>query len=163
MNPNTKKMVSKILEGRHFNKCLDLGCGEGYYSDVLKKHCNYLIGVDHNLSRLSVARKFGGYNEVHFCEVQDYNIPRDVDAVFMFDLIEHLPKKDGFDLLLKVRHVPFVLLTTPAEFHKLAFRNHHQSLWTEQELRENGFKTIRYSLGILQLFRDEVIAWRDSG
>jgi len=162
MNPETKKMLIKILKDRHFNKCVDLGCGEGYYGDVLKAHCDYLIGVDHNLARLSVAKKYSGYNEVHFCDVRDYEIPADTDAVFMLDLIEHLPKKDGFDLLLKVRNVPFVLITTPTFFHTFTmFRNGHVSLWTEKELQENGFNTIIYNKGLAGLFVDGTIAWRE--
>lgn len=150
MNPNTKKLAAKLLKGKHFNLCVDLGCGEGYNGDVLKKHCDYLIGVDHNPSRLSVAKKFSGYNEVHLEEVTDYEIPAGTDAVFMFEIIEHIPKQAGFDLLLKLRHIPFIMLTTPTKFQSsLSIRNHHVSLWTEKELQEQGFKTTTFSYGLL--------------
>ena len=162
MNPETKKIIAKILSGRHFSKAVDLGCGEGYYGDVLKAHTDHLIGVDHNPGRLSVAKKYSGYDEVHLSEVQDYKIPYNADAVFMFDLIEHLSEADALDLLLRTRHIPFALIATPTFFHSFSFfRNHHQSLWTEKELREEDFKTIRYNKGLFGLFVEGVIAWRD--
>jgi len=163
VNPNTKLLASKILKGRYFSKCVDLGCGEGYYGDLLKNHCSYLIGVDHNYPRLGVAKEFGGYDEVVLSEVQNYSIPYDVDAIFMFDVIEHLPKTDGFDLLLNTRRAKFTLLTTPAVFHTfLGIRNRHQSFWTEKELQENSFQTLVYNSGIFGFFLNEIIAWRES-
>ena len=152
MNPKTKKILVKILERRHFKLCVDLGCGEGYNGDVLKKYCDWLIGVDHNLARLSVAKKFGGYDEVKFMEVQDYEIPPDTDAVFLFEVIEHLSKQAGFDLLLKLHKVPFIMLTTPSKFQSLlCTHNHHVSLWTDSELQKQGFKTQIFSYGFLNL------------
>ena len=161
MNPETKKVIAKILDGRHFSKAVDLGCGEGYYGDVLKAHVDHLIGVDHNPGRLSVAKKYSGYDEVHLSKVQEYKIPSDTNAVFMFDLIEHLSEADGLSLLLRIRYVPFILIATPTFFHSFSFfRNHHQSLWTEKELREEDFKTIRYNKGLTGLFAEGVVAWR---
>lgn len=160
MNPETRRVVSKILEGRYFSKAVDLGCGEGYYGDLLKTHVDYLIGVDHNLPRLRVAKEFACYDEVTLSEIREYTLPVGVEAVFMLDSIEHLPKKDGFDLLLKLRNIPFVLISTPTVFTPFAFRNDHQSLWTESEFIENGFNVTKYNRGITGLFGESIIAWR---
>ena len=78
MNPETRRVLSEVLKGRYFSKAVDLGCGEGYYSDIMKRHVGYLIGVDHNLGRLSVAREFGGYDEVVYADMREYEIPADL-------------------------------------------------------------------------------------
>lgn len=139
MHQSTKNMVSRLLRGKKFGACVDLGCGDGGAGEVLKPHCNVLVGVDRNIGRLSVAKNFGGYDTVVWMDVREYEIPDDVQAAFVFDLIEHLPKKDGFDLLLKLRKVPYVLLTTPSKYFPLA-ADGHVTLWSRRELEENGFK-----------------------
>lgn len=145
MNSATYKLLEKLLEGKWFGVCVDLGCGEGYYGPLLKKHCPLLIGVDHNLGRLSVAKKFAEYDQVFYMEVQDYTPPPGTEAVFMIEVIEHLPKLDGQALLQRLSHIPFTVITTPVEFHRFTLRNHHQSLWTENELQAYGFKTQTYT------------------
>lgn len=160
MNLNTRAILKQILQGRYFNKALDLGCGEGYYADILKNHAKWLVGIDHNLGRLSVAKEFAGYDEVVFSEVQEYQIPSDTEAVFILEVLEHLSKSDGHNLLLKLRNIPFVFITTPAAFHRFTFRNYHQSLWTEGELQEYGFKTQKFNYGF-PVFREGIIALRE--
>jgi len=162
MNPETRRVVSEILKDRYFSKAVDLGCGEGYYGDILKAHAKYLIGVDHNYPRLNVAKEFSGYDEVVFSDMRSYTVPTDVDAVFMFDSIEHIPKKDGFDLLLKLRNVPFVLISTPVKYTPFAFRDGHQSLWTEKDFTANNFNFTKYNKGVLTLFTEiGIVAWRE--
>jgi len=146
VHSSTKRMVRRILGDRKFKVCVDLGCGNGDAGEVLKPHCKILIGVDHNLGRLSVAKKFGGYDKVVYADVREYEIPPETDAVFLFDIIEHLPKSDGIALLQKLRRISYVMLTTPSKFFPLA-TDGHVTLWTRQELEQNGFTVIEYSYG----------------
>ena len=164
MNPETRRVLSEVLEDRYFSKAVDLGCGEGYYSDIMKRHVGYLIGVDHNLGRLSVAREFGGYDKVVYADMREYEIPADTEAVFMLDSLEHIPKDDGYKLLSKLKNV-FIVITTPSRMGRwgiAGIRNHHQSLWTEQELQQLGFKTRTYRVFFFSLFYGpEILAVRE--
>jgi len=152
MHLTTKSVVSKVLSDKTFNICVDLGCGNGSAGDVLKPHCVTLIGVDHNLPRLSVAKEFGGYDQVVYSDVRSYKIPYNADAVSMFDFIEHIPRIDCIKLLQSLRNVPFVVLTTPTKFFQIARDGHlPDSVWSKQELESYGFKVTEYSEGMYDL------------
>lgn len=147
MLPHTIAAAQNILKRRHFDIAVDLGCGEGLAGFTLKKHCNYLIGVDHNLHRLYTATKRRYYDKLIHAKLQNYNIPPQVEAAFLFDVIEHLPESDAYTLLHKLNTVPFVLITTPETFHKFTlFRNHHQSHWTQEKLQQLNYKTTTYPI-----------------
>jgi len=143
MDSATQKIVKEILKGRYFESAVDLGCGSGSASHILKSHVKYLIGVDHNLPRLSVARKFGSYDKLIHNDLESYKIP-DVSAAFLFDVIEHLTKEAGRKLLRRLYKVPFVILTTPYRFHTFTISNFHKSLWSIEELKDFGFKVRKY-------------------
>jgi len=164
LQPQTKTLLAKVLKNKHFKLAVDLGVGEGFYSDVLKKHVDVLIGVDHDLARLSVAKKTMGYDIVVLEEAQKYEIPINTDAVFAFDFIEHLKEEEGRGLLQKITWVPYTLLTTPTRMGIgpiTGIRNHHQSLWTEQKLQSLGFTTITYDVFPFSLiYGKEIMAIR---
>lgn len=132
------RTLNEVLGNRTFNLGVDLGCGAGTAS--LREHCKTIIGVDHNLPRLSVAKEFSKYDEVVCSDVRDYNVPYDVDALFMIEVIEHFSKEDGYLLLRKVSHVPFILITTPTRFFPISLRNGHVSLWTLDDFEGLGYE-----------------------
>jgi len=135
--------LADLLEmyGRRFRYGADLGCGTGNYGDLLKEYVDWLVGVDHNRERLSYAIK-NGYDEVVVADVREFQIPPECDVVFMFDVIEHLPKQDGLMLLQRALPGRSVFLTTPSKFFGFAMKNGHQSLWTVEELANLGFQEI---------------------
>ena len=142
MHHVTKTVISKVLEGRHFNVAVDLGCGHGDAGDVLKHHCNFLIGVDRSIGRLAVAKEFGGYDKIVCSDIKEYKLPPDTEALFMFNSLEHIPLTDGVELLKRSNWVPFTLLTTDTKF-ALSLTN-HWALWSEKLLRNLRFKTTTY-------------------
>ncbi|MEM1551583.1 MAG: class I SAM-dependent methyltransferase [Candidatus Bathyarchaeia archaeon] len=144
MNWRIKSILQTTLEGEHFNVCVDLGCGEGYYSETIKKHCKFLIGVDHNLPRLSVAERFGKYDMLVNADIREFPLPNETEAAFMLDVIEHIPKQDGTTLLQKLTTLPnikLIFISTPLTFTTRGFRNKHVSLWTTEDLQAHGFQT----------------------
>lgn len=164
MNPTIRSFLSQLLEGKHFNVCLDLGCGEGYYSQTIKEHCNFLIGVDHNLPRLSVAARFGRYDQLFLADIREYEPPLETEAAFLLDVIEHIPKEDGVKLLEKLEKMPnmkFIFLSTPETFTTKGYRNHHVTLWTMPELHKLGFATttIKNPIPLNLICETEILAW----
>jgi len=153
MLPATRKVIRELLKGRYFRGItVDLGCGEGLAGRLLKSHSNYLIGVDHALGRLRLAAYRGYYDELVHSEIQHYTVPVTTEAVFMLDSLEHMSKKHGSYMLQRLDHVPFILVTTPETFHRMTFRNHHLSHWSEDELKNYGFSTCTFDCGLLGAF-----------
>lgn len=161
MNPFVKSFLRRILIGRRFSLGCDYGCGEGYYSDVLKEHCGWLIGVDHNLPRLSVAREYGFYDELVLADFCDFGVPEGLEAAFFLDSIEHVEKDRGFALLRRLLEagVKFIFISTPETFHVGGLRDTHKSLWSEGELRSLGF-TVSFVRRFPELFGREIVAFK---
>jgi len=130
--------VDRLLAetGARFRCAVDLGCGYGQYGWMLKRHVGWLIGVDKDRHRLSEA-VLHDYDEVVAADIREYRLPEEAEAVFLFDVVEHLSKDDGHRLLRRLRGLS-VILTTPARFRSLAM-DRHVSLWTPGELKKLGF------------------------
>ena len=146
MDSSTLKQITQALKGRHFRVAVDLGIGFGEYSPLLKKHCDYLIGVDRTLERVRMSGYDIIYDKLVEIDVRNYTIPAEAEAVFMFDVIEHINYVSGLTLLNKVG-ARFCVLTTPTKFYERAL-NGHASLWTEDDLINLGFKTVIYNGGL---------------
>jgi cyclopropane fatty-acyl-phospholipid synthase-like methyltransferase len=155
----TRAIVTEALKGKTFTKAVDMACGWGDYGDILKQHCLHLIGVDRSPIRLRMAKQ-SGYDEVIQAQMQDYTPPSDTDAVFFFNAIEHMPLEQGFNLLQKVKEIPYIMLTTDTKFFP-STTNHH-ALWSEKTLHKFGFRTVLFNRGLLPnlLYGQEILAVR---
>jgi SAM-dependent methyltransferase len=156
------EQIEAILKDKHFKYTIDLGCGVGRWGSIIRPHTEYLVGVDIDPKRLRLAKETGYYDEVIEQDIRYYSIPLDADSVIMIEVIEHLTRDEGFDLLDKLYLVPFVLITTPIAFHQPIMPNHHQSLWTREDFEAYGFKTFIVSQGIIDIwFLGNLVAYRD--
>ena len=160
MDERTAGAVAWLLNGlgRRFRYGVDLGCGYGNYAPVLKRYVGYLVGVDKSWLRLFFAR-LNGYDRVVLSDVRAFEVPRDCDVVFMFDVLEHLPKEDGLTLLDKWSGRT-VVVTTPSKFYPLTFMDSHVSLWTVEELQRLGFQTYLFETPPLlkAVYGDKILA-----
>jgi len=139
MEPEVVIALNNLLskQNAHYRYGVDLGCGYGEYGFFLKRYVDYLIGVDKNPARLSVAA-VNGYDAVFEANILDFYIPDECDVVFLFDVIEHLPKDAGYELIRRIGSKT-IYLTTPMKYFQVA-TNEHVSLWTVEELRSLGFE-----------------------
>ncbi len=55
--PLHQLILAEVLDGRHFDRGLDIGCGTGYSAIALAEHCDHVIGVDQSQSMLDKATK----------------------------------------------------------------------------------------------------------
>ena len=163
MEPLTLRQVEKALKGKHFKVLVDLGIGFGEVAPVLKKHCDYLKGVDKDLERVLLSGYDILYDELVKEDVRTYIIPSEAEAVSLFDLIEHLNLNEGLDLLKKIGS-RYCILTTPSKFYQGAL-NGHVSLWSEEDLNDLGFKTIQFDVGFFReiLYGLKIIGVREGG
>lgn len=51
-----KQLSLAILEGYNFDRVLDIGCGKGAFTHLLKKANNYVLGIDISETAISKAR-----------------------------------------------------------------------------------------------------------
>lgn len=150
MESHTLKQVQQALKDRHFQVAVDLGCGFGEYASLLKKHCDYLIGVDRNTERVLLS----GYNILYDRLVRDdirtYIFPVETEAVFLFDAIEHIDFNEGLALLDDIGS-RFCVVTTPIKFFSGALDG-HISLWSAEQLERLGFTTVVYKCNFWRHF-----------
>lgn len=79
----TKRISLSILSNFNFNKVLDLGCGKGAFTHMLKKENNCVIGVD--VSETAIKKASSRYPDIKFIcsDIQNY-IAKDKEA---YDLV----------------------------------------------------------------------------
>jgi hypothetical protein len=113
---------------------------------VLKKHCRKLVGIEPYEPYAKQARK-AGYDEVVSVDVRKADLP-EADAVVMLDFIEHIPKREGLNLIKTLQgRVKMMIVTTPSRFHDNMdvveetgnqFEK-HVSHWSSDDLKALGF------------------------
>ena len=126
-----KTKIAQFLKynGLHWTKGVDIGCGRGEALPIIRDYVTHITGVDKTyINEMSFAR---GYDKLVIADVKEYEPDIDTEIVFLFDLIEHLEKGDGFSLLNKLQRVPNIIITTPYRYFEDAGRGQrHLSLWT---------------------------------
>jgi hypothetical protein len=117
--------------------------------------CAETLGLDGYAPSLEEARKTGTHNEFLLGDVRklDELLPsRRFDACVALDVIEHLPKEDGWRMLEQMEKVALrkVIVFTPNGFLPQRSRNgdlqEHLSGWTAEEMRSKGY-TVYGALG----------------
>lgn len=139
MIPEVKEQVKLLLSETkpYWTKGVDLGCGRGEALSILREYVEHLIGVDYSENEIKFAK---GYDELIIADIKEYNVPVDVDVVFLFDVIEHLYRQDGVKLLTRLQVIPSVIITTPGRYFEEAGRGQgHISLWTTNDFQRLGY------------------------
>ena len=94
------RLLDRILEGRQFQKTLDLGCGPGIQTVRLARHSKEVVGVDIADDLLRVARdRCRDYLNVRFVKEDARALSFDADsfeAIFAYgDVLSHIV--DGYE------------------------------------------------------------------
>ena len=139
MLPLIQNGLQRVLEGRRFNRCIDLGCGTGDGARILRFHVDYLMGVDNSEEHIHIAESTGLYDELILDDVRHYWPSGDL--VVLMEVIEHLSHEEGDALLRRISYIPNLILSTPREFFPNPPSMPHLSIWTEEELWQYGFET----------------------
>lgn len=74
-------------------RVLDIACGVGYGSNILKKNgANYILGIDINKKALLYAQKNYGDRKIKFTygDITKINIQQKLDVIVCFETIEHI-------------------------------------------------------------------------
>lgn len=128
---------------------LDIGCGSS--SPLRYIECEKSVGVDIYKPALEQAGKNNTHGKFYLCSSKDISKkfkPKQFDCCVGLDLIEHLPKKEGFQLVkdMEILARKKIIIFTPNGFlpqqDKYNPYQNHRSGWVVDEMINLGFKVI---------------------
>lgn len=138
---------------------LDVGCGQGYPMKLLKmvRRDIQITGIDLFDDYIKAARKSGVFEKVIKGDVTKLRIKKDsYDAVICFQVIEHVTKKDGMQMLKVFENIAKkqVIITTPVEYFEHPDMDgnklqRHLSVWSKREFQDLGYRVKTQSLNLL--------------
>jgi hypothetical protein len=131
---------------------VDVGAGRGDYFKRLKEFDSeqkfaamYSVGLDASSEALKIAKK--SYSDVVQCDIRKMPIKQhSIDVVICDDVIEHLQKKHGKQLLADIEQVSIklIIVTTQVGFvshvHGEDTWQIHRSGWMPKELEKQKYK-----------------------
>lgn len=152
--PHALDHTREIVRKSECEMALDVGCGG--YSHLSKFRPKITtVGVDVSPEAIKSARENGSHDFYIVADILKQNPDeilsrfhgRKFDLVILFDVIEHLPKKQGFELLERCEQLTakFILLKTPNGFVEQGpeFGSEHQrhlSGWFPHDFEGLGYK-----------------------
>lgn len=126
---------------------LDVGCGKNSPLRFIPKA--HLVGVDGFAPAIEEARQRGTHDELLLGDVQKLTglfDSKQFDACIALDVIEHLPKEEGWRMLESMEKLARkrVVIFTPNGFvpqhSKDGDLQEHLSGWTAEDLRPHGYE-----------------------
>jgi SAM-dependent methyltransferase len=150
-NPFVEKFFHTTLyclkkELKNCKTVLDLGCGPDSYIKYLK--LNYTVGVDAYKPYINKARKNKTHHKLIYNNIAKINFrPKSFDAVVLIEVLEHLSKTQGRELLLRSEKWARkkIILTTPngyisqGEMDGNPYQK-HKSGWSLYEMKKLGYR-----------------------
>ncbi len=99
--------LQKILQGKSFKHCLEIGCGTGKNTEFLLKICDQITAIDLSKGMLEIAKNKIQSDKVNFIEVditKDWTFAKDTYDLVTFSLmLEHIEDLDAvFQKLAKL-------------------------------------------------------------
>ena len=110
----------QYLAERAATTILDLGCGEGYYTDIIKKTLpdSNVCGID--ISKVAIRYAAKRYKEIDFCVASAYQVPLADDSLDLMIRI-YAPSK-AQELLRLIKQKCYLITVTPAPRHLYQLR-----------------------------------------
>lgn len=143
---------------KNCNSVLDLGCG----NNSLLRYLPYgleSIGVECFKDSLIDSKKKSIFDEYILANINDIEFKeKSVDAIILIEVIEHLNKVEGMELLLKLENVARkkIIISTPNGFVPQEREDNpyqtHKSGWSIDDLRTLGYKDFR-GVGGIRIFK----------
>lgn len=137
-----KKVSLTLTQDYNFGVIVDMGCGKGNFTRLLKKRNNRVVGIDISKTALKLARQ--RYSDVDFIHL-DINRTQDLDSFFakvggVVDLVvasevlSYVEKwKTVFDIIAK--HTRYILVTLFIPDNPIGFVKSEEELVREIEKR----------------------------
>lgn len=142
--PQFYDYLKKELEG--CETVLDLGCGRS--SPLRYCPVTYSVGVELFEPYLEESKKMKIHNEYILADIKKVEFkPKSFDCVIALDVLEHLTKKEGAELIKKMENVAKkkIIIFTPNGFSRQDEYDEdklqiHKSGWTVDEFKKRGYE-----------------------
>lgn len=126
-------LVNKLLADKTEATLLDLGCGEGYYTDYLTNNLTASTTVNAlDISKVAVRYASKRYKKINFCVASAYDVPLEDNSLDALIRI-YAPSLDS-ELQRLIKQDGYLITVTPAPRHLFELRekiydqvNAHQS------------------------------------
>lgn len=129
---------------------VDVGCGRGVIGALVRIYRNpkRLVGIDAFRSYLNFCRRYNFYDELYLYDLRQTPLPfndEEFDVATCIEVIEHLPKNNGFSLLNELQRIAKkVIITTPhGPLSQKAWDNNpfqkHLSCWYVKDFAKRGY------------------------
>lgn len=137
MSGDRSNKILPLLTGLRNLVVLDAGCASGYVGAFVKKHDNYVVGLDSTKRDVELAKKV--LDEAYLFDLESENkieFFRKFDFIIFTEVIEHLfePEKVLKKLVSWLKPGGQILITTPNFAH---FYNRWNILWGKFEYQED--------------------------
>jgi len=139
-----KYKFKEIIKSINLNNknILDIGCGPGVLLSLMPKTYKSAIGLDLSKNQIGFAKKkFTNYSKIKWVakNLKDMHFKKhSFDYVISSEVIEHIPKKESFILLKRMKELiknnGKVIITTP----------NYRSLWPLIEFILNKISKVSY-------------------
>lgn len=163
-----KQRYHAILDLVKNKKVLDAACGEGYGTNLISQHAQFVWGIDISEDSIDWANKAYHSKNIEFkvSDIQTLPIPdQSVDVVVSFETIEHVDEKAQEKFLNEIRRVlqpdGILIMSTPdkrlysdivgftntfhiKEFYENEFQLFLQSKFKNTYMFRQGFRTFSY-------------------
>lgn len=117
---------------------VDLACGSGYGTDILREGGYKAIGIDIDRAATAYAKKKYPHNKYITSDLADYNFDIIIDLAVMFEAIEHVTYSEGLQIIEKVkahmRKDSVFILSTPRDING-KYNKLHKSQWDYSVLK----------------------------
>lgn len=157
--PLAKKLAEIVenISGNTPMTVLDIGCGEGYYTGLIKSHNTsvHMLGLD--ISKVAVRYASKRYKDVHFCVASAYDLPVENKAIDI--LLRVFAPSSASELQRVVKDDGFLITVTPGERHLYQLReviykdvrNHFEETALVQGFKLENSINLKYSLSLKDL------------
>jgi len=121
--PLAKKVADiskKYLKEKEQARVLDLGCGEGYYTNIIDQSLerHQVLGLD--ISKVAIRYAAKRYSNIEFCVASAYQVPLPDDYLDLLIRI-YAPSKSE-ELMRLIKNKGYLITVTPAPRHLYQLR-----------------------------------------
>ena len=146
------KKIEEFLIAHPEKRYFDIGCGAGKYGKMLKAINPevFVKGIEADSEYIEKYKTREIYDELTNDRIENFirqkeNLSFTTDIVIMGDLLEHLYKSDGIDLInFLIYRCKYMVIVFPSKFVMFDYKGHpsesHNSVWTENDFRDFDYE-----------------------
>lgn len=153
----SKKNRFRVIERLCKGNVIELGCGVGHLTGMIRNHGFEVMGVDISVEKIHRARKH--YPDIEFIrrDILDLSLPSETfDTVILAEVLEHVDENAGTEIMLKawrlLRPKGRLIVSVPNED---CIPHHHHV----RQFDRNGLKKLMHQFGNPMLVTDQPFKW----